>query len=217
MDVYIAQPVRDISSFYGSLLEHFQAYPTIEAHLGKLASRMWEGVRQENEVVLKEISNYHREHLGREIKMILAGGLTEEDCRKATANEYGFRRWTEVAHQTQPYELKFEMAVNALLSGKSKELKDLITQNPWLLNFKSRYGHRATLLHYSVSNGVEMWRQRVPLNLPEMVRFLLESGINTQARMQVYGGEYTASELLLSSTHPRDAGIFDELKALLAT
>lgn len=216
MEVYIAKHVREICDFYGSLLQDFEAYPTIEAHLGALSSRMWEGVRHGNEAVLKEISNYHRAHLGRDTKAILASDLTEEDCRKAIANEYGFRRWSEVSHQTQPYEIKFEFAVDTLLAGRLNELKKLIGENPWLGNFKSRYGHHATLLHYSVSNGVEMWRQQVPLNLAEIVRFLLESGVNTQARMNVYGGEYTASELLPSSAHPRDAGIFRDLQELFA-
>jgi hypothetical protein len=216
MEVYISGPVRDICAFYGSLLENLQAYTSIESHLTALANRMWEGLRQGNEAVLMEISNYHREHLGRPMEAIMAGGLSEDDCRRAIANEYGFRRWSEVAHQTQPYENDFERAVDAMLSGELSTLKGLLGKNPALLNAKSRYGHKATLLHYAASNGVEMWRQKVPLNLPSAVKFLLESGINPRARMYVYGGEYTASELLLSSAHPKEAGIQDALKALLA-
>jgi hypothetical protein len=64
---------------------------------------------------------------------------------------------------------------------------------------------------------VEIWRQQVPLNLPETVSYLLEEGANPGAKMKVYGGEYTAAELLLSSLHPRNAGIFEELRMLLDT
>jgi hypothetical protein len=53
----------------------------------------------------------------------------------------------------------------------------------------------------------------VPMNLPEQVDYLLAQGASLKAKMQVYGGEYTAPELLLSSMHPRNAGIFDELRA----
>lgn len=215
MKVYIPEPVAKIIAFYGNLLETKDTYPSIGNHLEALALRMWEGVREENESVIKEISNYHRQHLGRDTATLLAIGLNEEDCKKAIANEYGFRRWSEVVHQTQPYEMLFEGAIDALLTGRLKELKQRIGDNPWLVNSKSRFGHRATLLHYSVSNGVEMWRQKVPLNLPEAVEFLLEAGINPQAKMNVYEGAYTASELLFSSTHPRDAGIFEAMRKLL--
>jgi hypothetical protein len=99
-----------------------------------------------------------------------------------------------------------------MLAGDFKGIKKIITGNNALLNQKSQYGHEATLLHYSASNGVELWRQKVPLNLPEMVEFLVENGANRNARMKVYGGEYTAAELLLSSAHPRQAGILMELR-----
>jgi len=50
-----------------------------------------------------------------------------------------------------------------------------------------------------------------------MVSYLLEKGVDPGAKMKVYGGEYTAAELLLSSLHPRNAGIFEELRMLLDT
>ncbi len=68
----------------------------------------------------------------------------------------------------------FEETVDALLSGDFKKFQEHIARQPSLARQHSRYGHGATLLHYAVSNGVELWRQQVPLNLPEMVRYLLE-------------------------------------------
>ena len=64
---------------------------------------------------------------------------------------------------------------------------------------------------YCGNNGVEFWRQQVPLNLKTIILFLLENGANKNATMSVYGGEFDTLSLLTTSAHPINAGILDEL------
>lgn len=217
MDIFIPEIVGRIQGFYGSILTGRATYPTIAAHLKALAARMWEGVQSGNETVFKEIANYHRDHLGRSAQVLSGLEWTEEDCRQAIADEYGFGRWTEVSLLRIPYNSAFEDAVDALVTGDLPAIRSLVSKRPLLPQERSQYGHEATLLHYAVSNGVEIWRQQVPLNLPEIVAFLLGKGADPGARMNVYGGSYTAAELLLSSLPPRNAGVFEELRTLLNT
>ncbi len=212
--IFIAESVRLVEAFYGDLLYNFDQFESIKDHLEALASRMWEGVQEKHEGILNEISNYHWKYLGKGTQMLAEAGLDHEDCRQAIANEYGFRRWSEILHLTRPYNFNFERAINLMLAGELAELEKLLSSEDKLLNSKSDYGHKATLLHYAVSNGVELWRQRVPMNLPEIVEMLIEKGINTRAKMKVYNGEYSASELLLSSAHPLEAGLLPELRKL---
>jgi len=212
MKVYKPKTVVDLELFYGDLLLKVADYTSISDHLSVLSARMWEGVQENNGAVLNEISNYHWKHLGKNKAMLLAAKLTEEDCRQCIANEYGFRRWTEVEHISSPYHMAFEAVINAMLEGNFDSVKSMISENNSLVNSKSPYGHKATLLHYAVSNGVELWRQKVPLNLPEIVGYLIAQGANRMAKMLVYGGEYTAAELLPSSAHPVNAGISKELR-----
>ena len=80
---------------------------------------------------------------------------------------------------------------------------------------RSQYGHRASLLNYAGSNGVEFWRQQVPLNLAEIVIYLLEAGADKNATMKVYGGEFNTFELLTTSIHPLRARIMEEMKLIL--
>jgi len=68
------------------------------------------------------------------------------------------------------YKLIIEQAVNYLLSGQKAELQQLLEEFPHLISATSKYGHQATILHYTASNGVEFWRQKVPYNLVEMTR-----------------------------------------------
>ncbi len=215
MKIYKPSTVADLQQFYGDLLLEMGRFPTIYEHLKALSARMWEGVQANKEAVLQEISNYHWSYLGRPTSDLSRIGLTEADCRQTIANEYGFRRWTEVAHMSIPYDQKFESLVNAVLEGSLNAVRNYITENAELLNQKSAYGHKASLLHYTVSNGVEFWRQQVPENLPEIARFLVDSGANKNAKMLVYGGEYTASELLLSSAHPQNAGVLEALRKIV--
>ena len=215
MEVYKPEVVKELEAFYGNLLTDLDAYSAIKEHLGALASRMWEGVQSKNSAVLIEISNYHWAHLGKSVAVLAEAQLTEADCQKAIANEYGFRRWTEVQHMDNPYNKKFERTINAMLGGDFEAVKKNIAKRNNLVNTKSYYGHQATLLHYAASNGVELWRQKVPRNLPDIVRFLIDQGANKKAKMKVYGGEYTAAELLPSSAHPREAGLIEKLTPLL--
>ncbi|MGB5554127.1 MAG: hypothetical protein WBM83_05655 [Flavobacteriaceae bacterium] len=212
--IYKTELVQEIGAFYGALLTDYDRFSTIKDHLSALASRMWEGVQAENKAVLSEIANYHWDHLGKSATTLKKAALTEADCQKAIANEYGFRRWTEVQHVTIPYNIPFENLVDAMLTGDLEQVKSTLSENKDLVNIKSNYGHRATLLHYAASNGVELWRQKVPMNLPVILKYLSDQGINKKAKMKVYNGEYTATELLLSSAHPFEAGLIDELRPL---
>ena len=215
MAVYRHKLIGELREFYGPLLRQQANFASVHHHLEALANRMWEGVQDKNVAIYSEIANYHKEHLGRNIEVLKRLDLDLEACRKTIAHEYGFRRWTEVTHQSQPYDLIFEHTIDAMLEGNTRDFRQNLIQHPFLTDRKSAYGHQATLLHYAVANGVEMWRQQVPLNLAESVEFLLERGINTQAKMKVYGGEYRAAELLMSSAHPREAGLTGELHRLL--
>jgi hypothetical protein len=72
------------------------------------------------------------------------------------------------------------------------------------------------LLHYVGSNGVETYRQKVPLNLAAITRLLVEAGADVNATANMYGGGSTALGLLVTSDHPAKAGVTaDVLKVLV--
>ena len=72
---------------------------------------------------------------------------------------------------------------------------------------------RATVLHYAGSNGVESYRQVVPLNLADIVDFLIRAGADPQAEATIYGGS-TARALFESSTHPIQANVHEKVAAV---
>jgi hypothetical protein len=101
---------------------------------------------------------------------IMSGPLTLDDARQAVAREHGFADWADMESQgAAPPDADFEAAVDALLAGDVEALRGMLSVDPSLARRRSNLGHRATLLHYASSNGVETHRQRVPTNLAEVV------------------------------------------------
>ena len=81
----------------------------------------------------------------------------------------------------------------------------------------TRYGHRATLLHYTAAKGVEIRRQVVPANAAEVATTLLQAGADPAARLHAYGRTFDTLAMLKSSAHPRAAGVEAGIEHALAT
>ncbi len=207
--------VLELTEFYGDLLHAYDLYPSIKDHLEAIAIKHYDGVMQKVDCVFVEMNNYNPRFIGHSVDKLKANSYSLLDSKHTIGHEYGFNGWQEVAQLEREYSIVFEHAVNHLLSGNLKSLRKLIHDKPSLVTQRSAYGHRATLLHYCGSNGVEFWRQQVPMNLRDIIQFLLESGADKKATMSVYGGEFDTLSLLTTSAHPANAGIVDEVVGLL--
>ena len=94
-------------------------------------------------------------------------------------------------------------------------LRTLIRRHAGLPRARSQYGHASTLLHYAGSNGVETHRQVVPYSIVSMVELLLEACAEVDAPANMYGGGSTTLALVVTSAHPANAGVVDELTQVL--
>jgi hypothetical protein len=108
---------------------------------------------------------------------------------------------------------RFEAAVEAVIDGDVELLGTLLQEDPTLATAHSPRDHRATLLHYVAANGVEDERQRTPPSAVEIARLLVDSGADPNSTAEFYGGGpgSTALVALVSSGHPYDAGLQEEL------
>ncbi|MDD9933984.1 MAG: ankyrin repeat domain-containing protein [Myxococcales bacterium] len=112
----------------------------------------------------------------------------------------------------------FEDAADAIPRGDLERLRELLARHPQLVHARSPRPHRATLLHYVGANGVESERQRTPPNAVEVLQLLLDAGSDVDAGCLTYGGgpEETTFGLLVTSAHPRSAGLTMPLVHALA-
>lgn len=216
MQVYVCQQVKDVSDLYGGLLDDSAWGRSVGEQLRLLAERLAAGHRARHPGARVELSNWHPSLVKESADFIWSAALDEPDFLLTVARGHGYADWAmaKAAADTRPAPA-FERSVDAALDGNRDALHAQLAVDPGLATQRSHWGHRSTLLHYLAANGVEDYRQRVPHNAPEIVRCLLDHGADVRAYADMYGGRQTVLGLLLTSQHPKEAGLTGELAELL--
>jgi hypothetical protein len=151
---------------------------------------------------------------------IQSAALDLADAQLAVARWYSFEGWQRLAEWVDAVARgdsqvsKFESAVEAVITGDLATLDRLLRENPYLVRARSTVVthhdppvHGATLLHYLAANGVEGFRQKTPANAVDVAKMLLNAGAEVDALAGMYGGEYATMSMLVSSSHPAEAGV----------
>ena len=153
--------------------------------------------------------------------------LSLDDARLAIARNYDFLDWAALVDYVEAVSGEgpvhdFEAAVEAVVAGDLDSLQDALRRDPALVHARSSRVccfdppvHRATLLHYIAANGVEAYRQKTPGNAVEIARTLLVAGAEPDALADMYGTPCTTMSMLVSSSHPAEAGLQVALTELL--
>jgi hypothetical protein len=212
--MYVDPKVRKVLELYaGVFTGDFYSLP-VGRQLELQADRLTAAHHDRDHSVCFQIGSWHPELVGEEDDQILSHAFSIDDGRITVAREYGFEDWsdvTSVAHRRS--DVRFEKAVNTMLSGNLPLLKGLIGETPDLISARSQYGHNATLLHYAGTNGVESYRQVVPLNLAEIVEFLIASGADPTDKANIYGRS-TPRELFETSKHSYESRVHEDVIAI---
>lgn len=109
----------------------------------------------------------------------------------------------------------FDEAVRRMAAGDLDGLRELIDREPSLVTARSPRYHRATLLHYLSSNGIEA--VVVPKNAGAIAELLLERGAVVDASCRMYGGgpDQTTLGLVVTSDHAEREGLMHDLVGAL--
>lgn len=163
----------------------------------------------------------HPQFRGKSVSDVKAAALDIADAQAVVAREYGFGSWADLAEFTEavrsdPVVKRFEAAVEAVIFGDADTLRSMLVNNPELIHARSMRRHRATLLHYVAANGVEGDRQKTPTNAVEVMKILLDAGAEVDALADMYDEKCTTMSMLVSSSHPADAGLQVVLAETLA-
>ena len=200
------------------------------------AEELLAGHRAGNSGALQLLHHKHPRFLDKKIKWrpkfiseseIRDTALSIDDARLTIARFYDFQDWSTLTAYVQAVSergavFEFEAAVEAVVNGDLAALRDALRRDPGLVRARSTRVccfdppvHRAMLLHYVAANGVEGYRQKTPPNAVAIARTLLEAGAEPDALCDLYGTECTTMGLLVSSSHPAQAGLQVPLVELL--
>ena len=215
-DVFASPEVAAVIRLHRDLFtDDFHRLPIMQ-QLDRQADRILQAHQEGNLVAATHLRSWHPDLVGQPVEAIMAHGLTRQEARETIAREYGFDDWPDVEENGfESPDPAFEAAVDILLAGDVVTLRRRCDRDPMLVKRRSSFGHRCALLHYVASNGIETYRQVVPRNLDEVTRVLIESGADVNATANIYGGGTTTLDLLLSSSHPAEAGVADDVVKVL--
>jgi len=152
-------------------------------------------------------------------------GLNPEDnnlinARRIIAYTHNFTLWEEYENfkislnEENSAIALFEAAADAIADGNANLLKNLLRQNPALIDMRSLRNHHSTLLIYVGANGIENFRQKMPANAVEIAEILLNAGAEVDAVGLMYRGSTTLG-LVATSVHPVITGVQEQLMEIL--
>ncbi len=206
----------DMAHLYAGILREYPGEATVAAVLARQAATLTQAHQEGDPAASILISNWFPPLAAATTNEIMQAAFSLDDARLTVAREHGFADWAAVeAAGDRRFDPAFEQAADAVVGGDMTTLATLLRARPDLAQATSPYGHRATLLHYVAANGVETWRQQSPANAAEIARLLINAGADPAAKARVYGGQFDTMALLLTSSHPAEAGVTEAVAAVL--
>lgn len=196
-----------------------------DAALVEWATRWVEAIRRASAVEPVPDERYRR-HFPEMLAVfardrLRASGASVAQAQFVIARAHGFESWPRLVHHVEQLTRansgisSFERAADAIVYGEVATLDGLLRHEPGLVRARSSREHGATLLHYVSANGVENYRQLTPAGIVAIARRLLDAGAEVDAEADMYGGGATTLGLVVTSAHPRAAGVQNELADLL--
>jgi hypothetical protein len=216
-EVFVSEAVSQALRLYQGLVDEEAWERTACDQIELLARRLLEGRRARSGAVVFELASWLPGAGSTSRKDLLDRPLSLEDALGVISRAHGFASWNEAkqAGESRRGDPVFEAAVERVLAGDLAGLSEALDDALDLVARCSHYGHRATLLHYLAANGVETYRQRVLKNAAAIAALLLERGADPNAKANMYGGGQTMRALLVTSSHPAEAGVTPEVAAVL--
>lgn len=212
VQVYACEIVKELIAFYKPVLDIKLEFDSIYDQVKAFGDHAYQLFKDGDHRSIVEFNNYNPKYIGTKVLDIIKSNPVEKDFLETAAYCFSFQGFDHLEeHGKIPIHTAFEQAVDLLLAGDKVGLIELLDSNPDLLTTNSQYFHRAGLIHYVASNGVEFWRQVVPSNLVEMLEILLSRGADPGLTNNIYGSNSSLIGLIDSSAHPHAAGLATDL------
>ena len=187
----------------------------------KQAKDLVKAFKRSDERALRTVRANHPRFRGKTHAEFLQQAFVLADAQLVVARLHHIESWPRLLEygdaldRKDPAVSRFENAVDAIVTGNTSALRDILLDSPAIIHQRSTRAHASTLLHYVSANGVEDYRQVTPANILDVARTLLDAGAEVDAESGAYGGGSTTLGLTATSAHPRLAGVQLALMDLL--
>lgn len=212
---YICDAVHRVRLLHQPIIDQWYNYESTFTLLNEYAINLYRFYAMGYPHSVIELQNWQPECIGKSKDEIFNLALSQDDIQEAIARQFGYRDWNEIIYQDQSISESFERAIDLILNGNIMDLNSLIDADPDIVDRRSPFGHRASLIHYLAANGVETHRQVTPYNGAAIMQLLLNRGADPHKRHNIYQGSGTLQDLIKTSAHPNEAGIANSLLELL--
>lgn len=214
--VHIGNVIEDLIDFYKPILDVKLDFETIYDQILAFGEHAHEQFQAGDHRSMFEFNNYNPKYIGKSTEDNIKSNPTKQDFLETAANCFSFKSLAEAETKGHvAIDVPFEKSIDTMLAGNIENLKELIGENPDLLSQNSQYAHKAGLIHYLGSNGVEAWRQVVPMNIVDILKLLIEKGAKPNMWNNIYGSPSTLKGLVETSAHPYQAGLTQDIIKLL--
>lgn len=209
---YSGETIKLIEELHAPIYRDDWADRPIQETLRLHAANLLRGLREGNPGAAAEVAHSYPPLLDRDEETIQKASFRLDNALLTVAIQHGFRCWQDVEElgNERPDPL-FELAADHLIHGEYDALRELLIEEDYLIYSRSRFGHRAPLLHYIAANGVELRRQKIPYNAVSLAGLLVGRGADINSTIYIYRGHHTALSLLNTSAAAEEAGLVEEL------
>lgn len=214
--VHIGSVIKDLITFYKPVLDIKLEFETVYDQIIAFGEHAYKQFQTGDHRSMFEFNNYNPKYIGKSTEDNIKSNPSKQDFLETAVNCFSFKSLEEASDKAKvPIDISFERSIDIMLSGNINELLALINEEPDLLTRNSQYGHKAGLIHYLGSNGVEAWRQVVPRNIVEILKLLIDKGAEPNMWNNIYGSPSTLKGLVETSAHPYHAGLTQDIVKLL--
>lgn len=215
-NVYVGNVIKDLIDFYKPILDIKFEFETIYDQICAFGEHAYSQFQTGDHRSMFEFNNYNPKYIGKSTQDNINSNPSKQDFLETAANCFSFKSLKAAEKEAKlKIDISFEKAIDIMLASDLKSLKVKIDQEPDLLTRNSQYGHRAGLIHYLGSNGVEAWRQVVPKNIVKILTLLIQKGAKPNMWNNIYGNSSTLKGLVETSAHPYQAGLTQDIVNLL--
>lgn len=212
--IYIPDDVSSLKKLLAEELPLLHSLILIQDYIIRVADRLQSAIDNRNPILSVLLRNHYTRFSFESLEDIW-NQSHQIDLQELSARMHGFNEFSDI-DSVSYIDPELQMGIDHFLNSPIEIFQDYIINHQSILDKQTAFGHQASLIHYIGSNGVEIYRQQVPLDIVIRVSILKDLNASFDISHKIYGGHCSLIDLIETSAHPKDAGVRKQLMKIIA-